>query len=319
MKILITGVAGFIGFHLTQSLLSLGHEIAGIDNLNDYYDISLKENRLAILKNHNNFKFSKIDLCEYDNLNKLVENEKPSLIINLAAQAGVRYSITNPLAYQKSNLEGFLNVLEICRQNSINKLVYASSSSVYGNSDKEFFSEKDNVDTPISLYAATKKANELMAYTYSHLYGINSIGLRFFTVYGPFGRPDMAYFKFLNMLYDEKPIDIYGGGELYRDFTYIDDIVTGIVASLEAVNHEPYNVINLGNNTPVKLMDYIHIIEGITGKEFLKNYLPEQPGDVKRTSANIDKATKKLNYSPKTDIKQGMEAFIKWYKKYYQI
>ncbi len=319
MKILITGAAGFIGFHLSNSLLKLGHEIVGMDNINDYYDISLKKDRLDLLISNNNFKFHKIDLCDFEMLQSIVSTFKPDIVINLAAQAGVRYSINNPFAYQKSNLEGFLNILEVCRQNNIKKLIYASSSSVYGNSEKEFFSEEDDVNNPISLYAATKKANELMAHTYSHLYNINCIGLRFFTVYGPFGRPDMAYFNFLKLLYSNKPIDVYGGGELYRDFTYIDDIINGIIGSIKLVESEPYNIINLGNNKPIKLSDYILEIEKITGKVFIKNYLDEQPGDVKRTSANIDRAVSKLGYKPNVDINQGMTTFIKWYEEYYNI
>lgn len=316
MKILLTGAAGFIGFHLAKRLQE-NNEIIGLDNINDYYDTKLKHDRLSILNQNSNFKFFKIDIVDYDELSKLVSSVKPDVIIHLAAQAGVRYSIDNPFKYQKSNLEGFLNILEICRQFNISKLVFASSSSVYGNSANEYFKETDNVDHPISLYAATKKANELMASTYTHLFGFQTIALRFFTVYGPYGRPDMAYFKFLNSLKENRNIQIYNNGNLLRDFTYIDDIVDGIIKTL-AYKPSGAHVFNLGNNKPVKLMDFISIIEKIYGKEFQKEFVEMQDGDVYKTAANIDLAIKELNYKPTHTIDEGLTKFIEWYKEYYK-
>ena len=317
MNILVTGAAGFIGSHLSLKLSQLGHNVFGIDNLNDYYDISLKQDRLKQFDAISNFHFEKLDICEYEKLYKLVKDNSIELIFHLAAQAGVRYSIDNPQSYQKSNIEGFLNILELCRNLGIKKLVYASSSSVYGNSNKEYFSETDNVDNPISLYASTKKANELMAYTYSHLFGFQTIGLRFFTVYGPWGRPDMAYYKFLLSLKKNQPINVYNNGDLMRDFTYIDDIIDGIVSTIN-YNETNYEIFNLGNNHPVKLMDFISAIERIYGQTIAKEMVEMQDGDVYRTAANIQLAQSKLSFNPSFDIEKGLFIFINWFKSYYK-
>ena len=317
MNILVTGAAGFIGSHLSLKLSQLGHNVFGIDNMNDYYDISLKQDRLKQFDAISNFHFEKLDICEYEKLYKLVKDNSIELIFHLAAQAGVRYSIDNPQSYQKSNIEGFLNILELCRNLGIKKLVYASSSSVYGNSNKEYFSETDNVDNPISLYASTKKANELMAHTYSHLFGFQTIGLRFFTVYGPWGRPDMAYYKFLLSLKKNQPINVYNNGDLMRDFTYIDDIIDGIVSTIN-YNETNYEIFNLGNNHPVKLMDFISAIERIYGQTIAKEMVEMQDGDVYRTAANIQLAQSKLSFNPSFDIEKGLFIFINWFKSYYK-
>ncbi len=317
MNFLVTGAAGFIGSHLSLKLSQLGHNVFGIDNLNDYYDISLKQDRLKQFDAISNFHFEKLDICEYEKLYKLVKDNSIELIFHLAAQAGVRYSIDNPQSYQKSNIEGFLNILELCRNLGIKKLVYASSSSVYGNSNKEYFSETDNVDNPISLYASTKKANELMAHTYSHLFGFQTIGLRFFTVYGPWGRPDMAYYKFLLSLKKNQPINVYNNGDLMRDFTYIDDIIDGIVSTIN-YNETNYEIFNLGNNHPVKLMDFISAIERIYGQTIAKEMVEMQDGDVYRTAANIQLAQSKLSFNPSFDIEKGLFIFINWFKSYYK-
>jgi UDP-glucuronate 4-epimerase len=317
MNILVTGAAGFIGSHLSLKLSQLGHNVFGIDNLNDYYDISLKQDRLKQFDAISNFHFEKLDICEYEKLYKLVKDNSIELIFHLAAQAGVRYSIDNPQSYQKSNIEGFLNILELCRNLGIKKLVYASSSSVYGNSNKEYFSETDNVDNPISLYASTKKTNELMAHTYSHLFGFQTIGLRFFTVYGPWGRPDMSYYKFLLSLKKNQPINVYNNGDLMRDFTYIDDIIDGIVSTIN-YNETNYEIFNLGNNLPVKLMDFISAIERIYGQTIAKEMVEMQDGDVYRTAANIQLAQSKLSFNPSFDIEKGLFIFINWFKSYYK-
>ena len=323
-KILITGCAGFIGFHLSRFLLEQGEEVTGIDNLNDYYEVSLKEARLRLLKPYDGFSFRKGDIADKETVKTLFEEEKPEIVVNLAAQAGVRYSIENPQAYIDSNLVGFFNILEGCRHYPVKHLLYASSSSVYGNQQKTPFSVEDPVDHPISLYAATKKSNELMAHAYSHLYGIPSTGLRFFTVYGPFGRPDMAYFSFAKKIYAGQPIQVFNQGDLYRDFTYIDDIVKGIVAMLK---HPPvpneagdcYKVYNIGNHTPVKLLDFIETLEKALGKKAEKVFLPMQPGDVYQTYADVTELMKDFDFKPSTPIAEGLERFARWYKEYYQV
>ncbi|AXG73166.1 NAD-dependent epimerase [Flavobacterium arcticum] len=336
MKILVTGAAGFIGYHLSEKLLSLGHTVVGLDNINDYYDVNLKLARLKQLgveqvdynvlissTTHNNeFKFIKLNLEDREAINKLFETEQFDSICNLAAQAGVRYSIENPHAYIESNVVGFINILEACRNYNVKKLVYASSSSVYGLNDKIPFSTDDNVDNPISLYAATKKSNELMAHTYSHLFGIKTIGLRFFTVYGPWGRPDMAMFLFTDAVFNDKPIKVFNEGNLSRDFTYIDDIVEGVVATLLQENNEDsllYELYNIGNSQPVKLMDFISEIEKATGKIVAKNYLPMQPGDVEKTWADTSELEKTFGYKPSTSIEVGVKEFVNWYRSYYNI
>ena len=317
MNILVTGAAGFIGTHLCLRLCKLGYNVIGIDNLNDYYEVKLKNDRLKLFEKINNFIFEKIDICDYDSLFSVVKDHKVHTVFNLAAQAGVRYSIENPKAYQQSNLEGFLNILEVCRNTGVNKLIYASSSSVYGDSDKDYFSETDNVDHPISLYAASKKANELMAYTYSHLYGFQTIGLRFFTVYGPWGRPDMAYYKFLISLRNNESIKVYNNGDLMRDFTYIDDIINGVVSTIN-YNETNYKIFNLGNNKPVKLIDFISTIENIYGQKFKKEMVEMQDGDVYKTAANIQLAKEKLSFNPTFNIEKGLFIFINWFKSYYK-
>ncbi|OGY85729.1 MAG: hypothetical protein A2233_03790 [Candidatus Kerfeldbacteria bacterium RIFOXYA2_FULL_38_24] len=316
MKILVTGSAGFIGFHTSQALLKRGDEVIGVDNFNDYYDPQLKRDRNAILEKFANFKLSEIDFSDLASLEQVFKNEKIDKICHLGAQAGVRYSITNPFVYQETNLKGTLNLLEMARHYQIKDFIFASSSSVYGGNTKVPFSETDAVDHPISLYAATKRANELMAYTYHHLYGLNCTGLRFFTVYGPWGRPDMALFKFTRLIAQNQPIEIYNNGRHSRDFTYIDDIVDGVVKSLDKAY--PYEVINLGNNQPVELMYFIECIEKALGKKAQKQMLSLQQGDVEKTYANISKAKKLLDYQPKTDIQSGIKKFVSWYQDYYK-
>lgn len=321
--VLVTGAAGFIGFHLSRKLLNEGFKVIGFDNLNDYYDVSLKNARLDILKNFKDFIFIKGDLADHDAVNKLFSDYSPKIVINLAAQAGVRYSIENPGAYINSNIVGFFNILEACRYNGVEHLLYASSSSVYGNQKKTPFSTSDNVDHPISLYAATKKSDELMAFTYSHLYGIPSTGLRFFTVYGPFGRPDMAYFGFANKIMNNEPIKIFNNGDMYRDFTYIDDIVQGI---FNMINHppvksaeaDPYIVYNIGNNKPEKLLYFVETLEKCLNKKAKKEFLPMQPGDVYQTYADISGIMKDFNFKPSTGIEEGLSKFVQWYKEYYK-
>ena len=338
MKILVTGAAGFIGFHVSKILLSKGHEVVGLDNINDYYDVNLKFarlNELGIDKNDaskfnslcknktSDFTFVRMNLEDREELPKLFKSEKFDIVCNLAAQAGVRYSIENPETYVDSNLVGFLNILECCRHNHIKHLVYASSSSVYGLNKKIPFSTEDNVDHPISLYAATKKSNELMAHTYSHLFKIPTTGLRFFTVYGPWGRPDMAMFLFTDAIVNDRPIKVFNHGNMERDFTYIDDIVEGVVRIIEKSpskridNNQFYKVYNIGNNNSVKLIDFIKEIEVNLNKVAMKQMLPMQPGDVEQTWANVDELIKDYDYRPNTPIKDGVKSFIDWFKNYY--
>lgn len=313
--ILVSGSAGFIGFHTALRLLKDGHFVIGVDNFNNYYEPKLKEDRNKILEKYSNFKLYRIDLSDEKETKKIFKENKIDKVCHLAAQAGVRYSLENPRAYLKANLDAFLNVLEAMKEHNIKKLVYASSSSVYGNNKQIPFSEKDNVDHPISLYAATKKANELMAYNYHHLYKINTTGLRFFTVIGPWGRPDMALFLFTKAIINNKAIKVYNHGKMKRDFTYIDDIVEGIILSLNKT--EAYEIYNLGNNKPVELEYFIDCIEKELNLKAKKDYQPIQPGDVPITYANIDHTKQKLNWEPKTSTREAIKAFVKWYKEYY--
>jgi len=327
MKVLLTGAAGFIGLHTALALLSRGDLVVGVDNLNDYYDISLKEARLkAILAHPNadNFKFVRLDLAEREATEKLFADEKPDTVVHLAAQAGVRYSLENPHAYISSNIVGFTNILEGCRAIQPQHLVYASSSSVYGGNTKLPFSEADPVDKPVSLYAATKKANELMAYTYSHLYGIPTTGLRFFTVYGPWGRPDMAPFLFADAILNRKPIRVFNHGDMMRDFTYIDDIVEGVIRVLDKPATPlvenisvPYKLFNIGNNQPEKLLDFIGYLENAFGVKVEKEFLPMQAGDVKATFADTSALDAWVGFKPNTNLKVGVEKFVAWYQSYY--
>jgi UDP-glucuronate 4-epimerase len=318
MRILVTGTAGFIGFHLTRRLLAEGHEVVGVDNFNDYYSVQLKQDRSRLLESDPAFRVERMDLTEGDRLLALMRDFQPDVVCNLAAQAGVRYSLTNPHAYQKSNLEGFLNVLEACRHTeSKPRLVYASSSSVYGGNTKLPFSESDPVDTPVSLYAATKKANELMAHSYSHLFGVQTIGLRFFTVYGPWGRPDMALWLFTEAMLAGKPIKVFNHGQMQRDFTYVDDVVQGICASMFSPELEPYEIFNLGNHRSEKLMDMIQVLAESLGVEPKMELLPMQPGDVPATYADVAKARAKLGFEPTTPIAKGIPAFTDWYREYH--
>ena len=336
MKILVTGSAGFIGFHLVNLLVSLGHRVIGLDNINDYYDINLKLARLEhsgithkeieYSKKYDSptllgFSFVKINLTDSQGLNDLFTYEGFDCVCHLAAQAGVRYSLENPHAYINSNVTGFLNILETCRKYKIDHLVYASSSSVYGINEKIPFSVEDSTDHPVSLYAASKRSNELMAHVYSHLYSIPITGLRFFTVYGPWGRPDMAYYKFANSIFENKPIEVYNHGNMLRDFTYIDDIVEGIVLAINQTPKEnnsspPLSLYNLGNNNPVKLLDFIDVLEKSFGKAAIKKYLDMQPGDVPVTYADIDKTKNNLGWEPKTSLIEGLNHFAKWFNEY---
>ncbi|MEA9389291.1 NAD-dependent epimerase [Acerihabitans sp. TG2] len=335
MNILVTGVAGFIGFHVANKLLKLGHNVIGIDNLNDYYDKRLKISRLKLLACYQCFSFKKIDLSDNKEINEIFTNSKFEIVIHLGAQAGVRYSLDNPLAYADSNLIGHLNILEGCRNFKIKHLLFASSSSVYGLNKKIPFSTDDPVDHPISFYAATKKANELMSHTYSHLYGIPTTGLRFFTVYGPWGRPDMALFKFTKSILEGKTIDIYNNGNLSRDFTYIDDIIESIIRLIDivprpdeqwsvesgspATSSAPYKIFNVGNGSPVKLLDFVEAIEIVLGIKAIKKFLPMQPGDVFNTCADTDDLYEKINYRPNTTIQTGVLKFVSWYRDYYKL
>ncbi|GAA0339979.1 NAD-dependent epimerase [Bowmanella denitrificans] len=330
MKFLVTGAAGFIGMFTAKALLEQGHEVVGIDNLNDYYDPALKQARLEQLTGYAKFHFIKLDLANREAMAALFAKQKFQRVIHLAAQAGVRYSLENPMAYADSNLTGTLTILEGCRHHQVEHLVYASSSSVYGNQQKVPFSESDRVDTPISLYAATKKANELMAHTYSHLYQLPTTGLRFFTVYGPWGRPDMAPFKFTKAILEDKTIDVYNHGKLQRDFTYVDDIVEGIVRVQDRIpgsenypTQQPdnpfYALYNIGNNQPVELESFISAIEQACGKQANKNYLPMQPGDVYQTYADVDALNRCTGFAPKTTLIKGMTKFVDWYKTFYQL
>lgn len=332
MKYLVTGAAGFIGSAITERLTAVGHQVIGIDNLNDYYDVNLKLARLKRIE-HSNFEFIKLDLADREGMAELFKEQQFDRVINLAAQAGVRYSIDNPLAYADSNLVGFVNILEGCRHNKVKHLIYASSSSVYGLNEKTPFETSDSVDHPISLYAASKKANELMAHTYSHLYGLPTTGLRFFTVYGPWGRPDMALFKFTKKIMNDEEIDIYNNGDMQRDFTYIDDIVEGIVRIQYVVpakqpdwtvemgsaadSSAPYRIYNIGNGKSEKLMDYIEALEDSLGIKAKKNFMPMQPGDVYKTYADTNGLFEATGYKPETPIKQGVANFVQWYRDFY--
>jgi UDP-glucuronate 4-epimerase len=334
MKYLVTGAAGFIGFHVSERLLQAGHQVVGLDNLNDYYDVNLKQARIDLLQKPG-FSFHKIDLADREAMATLFADEKFDRVIHLAAQAGVRYSLENPHAYADSNLTGHLNVLEGCRHNKVQHLLYASSSSVYGLNRKMPFSTDDSVDHPVSLYAATKKANELMSHTYAHLYGLPTTGLRFFTVYGPWGRPDMALFKFTKAMLENKPIDVYNYGKMKRDFTYIDDIAEAIVRLQDvipqadpdwtvetgspATSSAPYRVYNIGNSSPVELMDYITALEEALGIEADKNMMPIQPGDVLETSADTQPLQAVTGFKPETSVKEGVKNFVDWYRGFYNV
>jgi len=333
-NVLVTGAAGFIGFHLCQQLLNGDVQITGIDNLNPYYDVGLKKDRLNNNLSAPNFKFVQMDIADRSAMQDLFQNNKFDVVVNLAAQAGVRYSLENPHAYVDSNLVGFVNILEGCRHGGVNHLVFASSSSVYGANTKMPFSIHHNVDHPVSLYAATKKANELMAHTYSHLYGLCCTGLRFFTVYGPWGRPDMALFLFTKAILENKPIKVFNHGKMQRDFTYIDDIVEGVIRVMgrlpesnpawrgdspdPGTSYAPYKVYNIGNNNPVELLEFIGAIEKSLGREAVKEYLDLQPGDVPATYADVDDLTADVGFKPQTPITIGIQQFIEWYERYYE-
>ncbi|WP_210127928.1 MULTISPECIES: NAD-dependent epimerase [unclassified Staphylococcus] len=333
MKILITGAAGFIGSHLAKKLIQQGHHVIGVDSINDYYSVSLKEDRLESIGKEN-FTFYKLKLENYEDLVKIFKDEKPEVVVNLAAQAGVRYSIDNPKAYIDANIVGFANILECCRHFDIQNLIYASSSSVYGANTSKPFSTSDNIDHPLSLYAATKKSNELMAHTYSHLYNLPTTGLRFFTVYGPWGRPDMALFKFTKAIVNDEVIDVYNHGNMMRDFTYVDDIVEAISRLVKkpaspnkewsganpdpSSSYAPYKIYNIGNNSPVRLMEFVEAIENKLGKEAKKNYMDLQPGDVPETYANVDDLFRDIDFKPETTIQDGVNKFVDWYLEYYK-
>ncbi|MFT6906691.1 MAG: UDP-glucuronate 4-epimerase [Oleiphilaceae bacterium] len=335
MRILVTGTAGFIGSELAIRLLERGDEVIGVDNVNDYYDPSLKEARLDRLKIYDKFTEVRISIHDKPAIDKVFENYKPNKVVNLAAQAGVRYSLENPQAYIDANIVGFTNILEGCRYHKVEHLVYASSSSVYGANESMPFSVHDNVDHPVSLYAASKKANELMAHTYSHLFDLPTTGLRFFTVYGPWGRPDMALFMFTKNIIEGKPIDVFNYGKHQRDFTYIDDIVEGVIRTLDhtaranpdwsgknpdsATSKAPYRLYNIGSNNPCELLRYIEIIEECVGKKAVKNMLPLQPGDVLATYADVEALIKDVDYKPSTSLEEGIAKFVKWYREYYKV
>ena len=321
MKILVTGAAGFIGYHLIKKILNKNKKVIGIDNINSYYDTNLKKNRINNLKKYKKFSFYKIDLSNYKKLNDIVKKNKINIIIHLAAQAGVRYSIKYPRTYFKSNLEGFFNILEISKDNKVKHLIYASTSSVYGDSKKFPLNENDRTDQPLSFYAATKKSNEVMAHSYSHIYKLPCTGVRFFTVYGPFGRPDMALFKFTKNIINNHSIELFNNGKHLRDFTYVDDIVDGIYSLINKQSKKtiPYEIFNIGNGTPKKLLDYLKYIEKNLKKKSKTKRLPLQVGDVVKTHSNINKLKKYTGYKPKTNIKIGIEKFIEWYKDYYKI
>lgn len=334
-RILVTGAAGFIGYHLSNRLLSEGHAVTGLDNLNDYYDVNLKASRLARLEGRPGFRFARMDLADRTGVDTLFAGLRPERVVHLAAQAGVRYSLTHPHAYVESNLTGFLNVLEGCRHHGVEHLVYASSSSVYGANTLMPFSVHHNVDHPVSLYAATKKSNELMAHAYSHLYGIPVTGLRFFTVYGPWGRPDMALFLFTRAILEGKPIDVFNRGEMERDFTYIDDIVEGVARVTfrlpegdptwtgdrpdPGTSRAPYRLYNIGNNQPVRLMRLIEVLEQALGRTADKRFLPMQPGDVPATWADVDDLVRDAGFRPHTPVEEGIARFVDWYRNYYSI
>lgn len=335
MKVLVTGAAGFIGAALSKKLLDRGDEVVGLDNINDYYDINLKHARLATIENFDKFTFIKADIADEQALKSIFKEHSFDVVVNLAAQAGVRYSIENPQAYIQSNLVGFANILEACRHNKVSNLVYASSSSVYGANKEYPFNEDHPVNHPVSLYAATKKSNELMAHSYASLYGMSVTGLRFFTVYGPCGRPDMAPFLFTKAVLEDRPIDVFNNGEMFRDFTYIDDIVQGTLdvivnpampnldwnaeQPLPSSSYCAYRVLNIGNDQPTKLLDFIGAIEKATGKKADKNFKPMQPGDVVGTAANIDKLHNVNGFKPTTDIQQGIQKFVDWYREFYRV
>ena len=335
MHVLVTGAAGFIGFHVSQRLLARGDTVVGIDNLNAYYDVRLKHDRLARLREHPSFQFRQLDLADQAGMTDLFSGQCPERVVHLAAQAGVRYSLTNPRAYVESNLVGFMNILEGCRQNRVQHLVYASSSSVYGANTKMPFSVHDNVDHPVSLYAASKKANELMAHTYSHLYQLPTTGLRFFTVYGPWGRPDMALFLFTKAILSGQPIEVFNEGKMRRDFTYIDDIVEGVIRVTDTIaqpnsawsgmkpdpgtSQAPYRLYNIGNNQPVELLDFIAALENSLGKKADKRLLPLQPGDVPETYADVDDLMRDVGFRPATPIGVGIARFVEWYRSYYKV
>ena len=335
MKILVTGTAGFIGNHLAIRLLERGDEVIGVDNVNDYYDVRLKEARLERIKHHPNFTEIRVGIHDRAAMEEVFSKYNPQRVVNLAAQAGVRYSLQNPYAYVDSNLLGFINILEGCRHGEVEHLVYASSSSVYGGNTKLPFSEHDNIDHPVSLYAATKKTNELMAHTYSHLFALPTTGLRFFTVYGPWGRPDMALFLFTKAIMEGKPIDVFNHGKMQRDFTFIDDIVEGVVRVLDkpavpnpdfdanqpdpGTSNAPYRVFNIGNNQPVKLMEYIDALETTLGRIAEKNFLPMQPGDVPATYADTIELDAWVGFKPNTPVREGVSRFVEWYRDYYKI
>ncbi|MGB3777851.1 MAG: NAD-dependent epimerase [Tunicatimonas sp.] len=334
-KVLITGAAGFIGFHLAQKLDALGYAVVGLDNLNDYYDVGLKEARLAKLESLDSFSFHRMELEDKERIDALFAAEKFDYVVNLAAQAGVRYSLENPYAYINANVTGFLNILEACRHHPVKHLVYASSSSVYGANTQMPFSTHHTVDHPVSLYAATKKSNELMAHTYSHLYNIPTTGLRFFTVYGPYGRPDMALFLFTKAILDGQPIKVFNNGEMRRDFTYVDDIVEGVARLLPHVatpdpqwssdapdpasSYAPYRIYNIGNNSPVKLLDFVEAIEESLGKKAEKEFMPLQDGDVPATYADVEDLMQAVGFKPSTDLKVGVQNFVDWYREYYGV
>ncbi len=332
-RILVTGTAGFIGFHLAGRLCARGDEVIGLDNLNDYYDVKLKQDRLALLQKNKNFSFTKLDLADRAGMEALFRKERPQRVVHLAAQAGVRYSLKNPHAYTDSNITGFMNILEGCRHNGVEHLAYASSSSVYGANETLPFSVHDNVDHPVSLYAATKKANELMAHTYAHLYRLPCTGLRFFTVYGPWGRPDMAMYIFTKAIFEKKPIDVFNNGQMKRDFTYIDDIIEGVIRVTDKVaspnpewsgrapdpgtSNAPYRLYNIGNNSPVPLMEMITTLEEEIGMKAEKNFLPLQPGDVPATYADVADLAADTGFHPGTPIREGIQRFVRWYRDYH--
>jgi UDP-glucuronate 4-epimerase len=333
LNVLVTGAAGFIGYHVSQRLLERGDRVIGIDNVNDYYDPALKEARLARLVGRDGFSFERVDIADAPAMARIFAERKPQRVVNLAAQAGVRYSLVNPQAYIDANIQGFLNILEGCRHNGVEHLVFASSSSVYGANTAQPFSEHDNVDHPVSLYAATKKANELMAHTYASLYRLPCTGLRFFTVYGPWGRPDMALFKFTRGILNGEPIQVFNNGQMIRDFTYIDDIAEGVVRVIDCVaapdaawsgadpdparSYAPYRVFNIGNNQPVQLLEFIHTLEECLGKQATMEMLPMQPGDVPSTMADVSELEAAVGFRPSTTIGDGIRRFVDWYQRYY--
>lgn len=334
-KLLVTGAAGFIGFHVAQRLLERGDDVVGLDNLNDYYEVGLKQARLAQLTAHPKFRFHKLDLADREGMSRLFAQEQPETVVHLAAQAGVRYSLKNPHAYVDSNLVGFVNILEGCRHEKVGHLVYASSSSVYGANTTMPFSVHHNVDHPLSLYAATKKANELMAHTYAHLYQLPCTGLRFFTVYGPWGRPDMALFLFTRAILNDEPISIFNQGQMRRDFTYIDDIVEGVIRTADrpasgnldwsgsdpdpGTSRSPWRIYNIGNNQPVELLYLIEALERALGKKAIRKFEPMQPGDVPETYADVDDLTRDVGFRPATSIETGVARFVEWYREYYRV